>query len=141
MESVERLVCSSSIRLPCQEAVKVQVWSENMQKVKGNCLTDVYVSFLPKGVYVDLKQNKLIELDDKWEHINGPNKRKFCDQYGQIASLIAVRVDEPLVRAAIQFWDPSYRCFTFNEEDMMPVVEKYSMMMRLNSQCPDKVYY
>ena len=52
-----------------------------------------------------------------------------------------VEVDEPLVRAAIQFWDPSYRCFTFNGEYLVPTVEKYSMLIRLNLQYPNKVYY
>ena len=32
-------------------------------------------------------------------------------------------------------------CFTFNEEDMMPTVEEYAMLIRLNLQYPDKVYY
>ena len=50
-------------------------------------------------------------------------------------------MDESLIRAAIQFWDLSYRCFTFNGEDMMPTIEEYSMLIRLNLQCPDKVYY
>ena len=52
-----------------------------------------------------------------------------------------VNVEESLIRAAIQFWDPLYRCFTFNGEDMMPTMEEYSMLMKLNLPCPDKVYY
>ena len=102
---------------------------------------DGYVSSLPEEVHVDLAQNKLTELLDLWELVNEPNKRKFYDLYGQIASLITVEVDEPLIRAAIQFWDPSHKCFTFNEEDMMPIAEKYAMFIKLNLQCPDKVYY
>ena len=102
---------------------------------------DGYVSSLPKEVHVDLVQNKLTELANLWELVSGPNKRMFCDIYGQIASLITVEVDEPLIRAAIQFWDPFYRCFTFNREDLLPTAEEYSMLIRLNLQCPDKVYY
>ena len=83
--------------------MKVQTWLESMQKMKGDCLADGYVSFLLKEVHVELKQNDLIELESKWGQVSGPNKRKFCDQYGQIASLIAVKVDESLIRAAIQF--------------------------------------
>ena len=60
------------------------------------------------------------------------NKRKFYDLYGQIVSLITVKVDEPLIRAAIQFWNPSHKCFTFNEEDLMPTAEEYSILIRLN---------
>ena len=132
MESTEKQICSSSVRLPCLEAVKVQAWSESMQKTKGDCLADGSVSSLPEEVHVELKQNDLTELAKLWERVSGPNKRKFCDQYGQIASLMAVKVDESLIRAAIQFWDPSYRCFTFNGEDMMPTIEEYSMLIRLN---------
>ena len=65
---------------------------------------------MPEGIHVDLSQNKLIELAGLWELVSGPNKRKFYDLYGQIAFLITVEVDEPLIRAAIQFWDPSHRC-------------------------------
>ena len=82
MESTEKLVCSSSVRLPCQEAVKIQTWSESMQKTKGDCLADDYVSSLSKEVHVELKQNDLTELASLWGQVSGPNKKKFCDQYG-----------------------------------------------------------
>ena len=103
MESTKKLICSSSVRLPCLEAVKVQAWSESMQKTKGDCLADGYVSSLPEEVHVELKQNDLTEFEKLWERISGPNKKKFYDQYGQIALLIAVKVDESLIQAAIQF--------------------------------------
>ena len=141
MESPKKLVCSSSARLLYQEALRIQAWLEDIQRVEGNCLIDGYVSSLPKEVHVDLVQNKLIELAGLWELVSMPNKRKFYDLYGQIASLITVEVDESLIRAAIQFWDPSYQCFTFNGEDLMPTTEEYSMLIRLNVQCLNKVYY
>ena len=103
MKSLKKLVCSSSARLPYQKALKVQAWSEDIQRAKGNCLMDGYVSSLPEEVYVDLTQNKLTELADLWELVSGANKRKFYNLYGQIASLITVEVDESLIRAAIQF--------------------------------------
>ena len=55
-------------------------------------------------------------------------------------SLIQVKVEEPLVKATIQFWDPSCKCFTFNEEDLTPTVEEYSILLRMELQCLDKVY-
>ena len=55
-------MCSLSARLSYQEALKVQTWSEDIQKAKGNCLIDGYVSSLPEEVHVDLSQNKLTEL-------------------------------------------------------------------------------
>ena len=93
---------------------------------------DGYVSSLPKEVHVDLVQNKLTKLTGLWELVSGPNKRRFYDQYGQIASLITMEVEDPLIRAAIQFWDPSYRCFTFNGDDLVPTAEEYSMLIKLN---------
>ena len=81
MESPKKLVCSSSTRLPYQEALKVQVWSKDVQRAEGNCLMDGYVSSLPGEVYVNLAQNKLTELADLWELVSGPNKRKFNDLY------------------------------------------------------------
>ena len=58
---------------------------------------------MSEGIHVDLSQNKLIELAGLWELVSGPNKRKFYDIYGQIVSLITVKVDESLIKAAIQF--------------------------------------
>ena len=141
MESPKQLVCSSLARLPYQEVLKVQAWSKEVQRIEGNCLIDGYVFSLPEEVHVDLSQNKLTELADLWELVSGPNKRQFYDLYGQITSLLNVEIEEPLIRATIQFWNPSHRCFTFNEEDLMPTTEEYSMLIRLNLQCPDKVYY
>ena len=141
MESPKKLVCSSSIRLPYQEAIEVQEWLENIQRAEGNYLMDGYVSSLPEKVHVDLEQNKLTKLASLWELVSGPNKKRFYELYGQIASLITVKVDESLIRAAIQFWDPSHKYFTFNEKDLMPTAEEYSMLIRLNLQCPDKIYY
>ena len=83
--------------------MKIQTWLENMQKVKGDCLANDYVYSFLERVHVKLKQNNLAKLAGIWEQISGPNKRKFCDQYGQMASLIMVKVDESLIRAVIQF--------------------------------------
>ena len=66
---------------------------------------DGYVSSLLEEVQIDLAQNKLIELAGLWELVSGPNKRRFYDQYGQIASLKMIEVNEPPIRVVIQ-------CFT-----------------------------
>ena len=79
MESSKKLVCSSSARLPYQEALEVQTWSEDVQMVEGDCLIDVYVSLIPEEMHIDLTQNKLTELASMWELVSGPNKRRFYD--------------------------------------------------------------
>ena len=81
MESSRKLVCSSSTRLPYLEALEVQAWSEDMQRVEGKCLVDGYVSLLPEEMHLDLVQNKLTELTSLWELVSGPNKRRFYDLY------------------------------------------------------------
>ena len=64
---------------------------------------DGYMSSLPEEVHMDLAQNKLTELAGRWELVSGPNKRKFYDLYGQIASLTTVKVDEPLSEPLFNF--------------------------------------
>ena len=83
MESTEKLVCSSSARLPCQETVKVQTWSKSMQKMKEDCLVDGYVSFLSEEVHVELKQNDLTELESIWGQVSGSNMKKFVINTGR----------------------------------------------------------
>ena len=38
------------------------------------------------------------------------------------------------------FWDPFYRCFTFSKNDLIPTVEEYSILIRVELQHPNKVY-
>ena len=77
MESSRKVVYSSPARLPYQEAVEVQEWLEEVQRVEENCLVACYVSSLLEGVHVNLTQNELIELAGLWELVSGSNKRSF----------------------------------------------------------------
>ena len=54
MEFLKKLVCSSLARLPYQEALKVQAWSKDIQRVEGNCLIDGYVFSLSGEIHLDL---------------------------------------------------------------------------------------
>ena len=56
-------------------------------------------------------------------------KKRFRETYGDIASLISVPLEKPLLGAAMRFWDPSYRCFTFGKNDLVPIVEEYSVLI------------
>ena len=57
-----------------------------------------------------------------------------------IALLLPIEVDEQLLKAVILFWDLSYRCFTFNHEDLTPTVEEYVALLRISPPNPDKVF-
>ena len=89
---------------------------------------------------MNLTQNNVSDLITIWEYTNQAAKETFRSKYGDIAALIAVVIDEPLLGAAIRFWDPSHRCFTFNKEDLTPTIEEYSVMINLKLQSLDKVY-
>ena len=136
----KRRVCSSSVQVPCQSHAKAKAWSAKAQGKKGDYPAMGYTSFLPERVSTDLKRNDLSQLEEIWKRIKEPGKQRFTENYGQIAYLILVKVEEPLIRAALQLWDPSHICFTFNKEDLTPTIEKYSTLLQIDLQCPDKIY-
>ena len=83
------------------------------------------MSSLPEESYTDLTQNCLSDLATLWEHFGISKKKRFRETYGDITSLILVPIEEPLLRAIIRFWDPSYRSFTFGKNDLVPTVEEH----------------
>ena len=93
-----------------------------------------YVSSLPKEPYTDLTQNLLSDLATLWEQFGISEKKKFREMYGDIASLILVPIEEPLLRAAMRFWDPSYKCCTFGKNDLVPTIEEYSILINVKLQ-------
>ena len=40
----------------------------------------------------------------------------------------------------MKFWDPSYQCFTFGKEDLVPTIEEYSVLVGVDLQHLKKVY-
>ena len=93
-------------------------WSAKLQGKKGDCLPGGFVSELPNAVYPKIpKIKKIEELKIIWDSWTVERQNAFTAKYGDIALLLLVEVDEQLLEAIILFWDPSYRCFTFNRED------------------------
>ena len=90
--------------------------------------------------YTDLTQNHLFDLATLWEQFGISKKKRFRETYSDIISLNSVSVEEPLLRAAMRFWDSSYRCFTFGKNDLVPTVEEYSVLIGVELQHLDKVY-
>ena len=89
---------------------------------------------------MDLTQNRLSDLATLWEQFDISKKKRFRETYGDIASLILMPVEEPLLRATMRFWDPSYKCFIFGKNDLVPTVEEYSVSIGVELQHLDKVY-
>jgi hypothetical protein len=44
------------------------------------------------------------------------------------------------IRALIHFWDPDYRCFTFEDVDMVPTIEEYGVLTEFPEDI-HKVYF
>ena len=65
----------------------------------------------------------------------------FTAQYVDVVLLLPIEIDEQLLKAIILFWDLSYRCFTFNHEDLTPTVEEYATLLRISPPNPNKVFW
>ena len=118
------------------------------QEKKGDYLLRGFVSELPNTVYPKIPEiKKLQELKTIWEVWILERQNAFTAKYGDIALLLPVEVDKQLFKTIILFWDLSYRCFTFNHEDLTPTVEEYVALLRIShldylqdSQLPSQFY-
>ncbi|MBA0787598.1 hypothetical protein Gotri_000103, partial [Gossypium trilobum] len=41
----------------------------------------------------------------------------------------------------VRFWDPTYRCFTFNEVDKVSTIEEYSTLLHYDFRDPLRIYW
>ena len=55
--------------------------------------------------------------------------------------MLSIEIDEQLLKAIILFWDSSYRCFTFNHENLTLTVEEYTALLRISPPNPNKVFW
>ncbi|MBA0729410.1 hypothetical protein Golax_000040 [Gossypium laxum] len=72
--------------------------------------------------------------------IDEAKKMHFRDKYGNVAQLLFVKLNDALLKAMVRFWDPTYRCFTFNEVDMIPTIEEYSTFFHYDFRDPLRIY-
>ncbi|MBA0730412.1 hypothetical protein Golax_020580 [Gossypium laxum] len=70
---------------------------------------------------MDCKRNFEDELKGIWQSWDEAKKTRFWDKYGGVAQFLFVKPDDVLLKAMVHFWDPTYRCFTFNEVDMSDI--------------------
>ena len=98
------------------------------------------MSSLSEEPYTDLTQNSLSDLAILWGQFSLSERKRFRETYDDIASLISMPVEEPLLRVVMRFWDPSHKCFIFGKNDLVPTIEEYSVLIGLELQHPDKVY-
>ncbi|KAK8505872.1 hypothetical protein V6N12_042896 [Hibiscus sabdariffa] len=91
----------------------VQIWSEGEQQVDGDSSVDSWGR----------------EMKDT-----------FKTDYGDIAYLLSVPVDEPLIQTLARFWNPAYTCFTFGNIDLVPTIEEYLALIHFPKIDDGRVY-
>ena len=121
---------------------EVKIASVLGQQSNGDCLTrEMEIPELPAKVHITFPKTKLSELSAIWEQWDLGRRERFQQKFRDIALLLPVEIDETLLRVVIHFWDPSYRCFVFNQQDLTPTIEEYSSMLRVETTNPYKIYW
>ncbi|KAL1126793.1 hypothetical protein V6Z11_A13G135300 [Gossypium hirsutum] len=107
----------------------VHRWSEQTQLENGDSITMGYVSELSHYTRISVTQNNLQELKEIWDQWGNETKQLFYDNYGDLPYLLD-----------IQFWNPTYSCFTFGEVDLVPTVEEYTALLHCPKFQSDRIY-
>ncbi|XP_050908885.1 uncharacterized protein LOC127122623 [Lathyrus oleraceus] len=55
----------------------------------------------------------------------------FRKRYGNILSLMKVKVDSMALRVVSHFYDPMYHCFTFPDYQLSPTLEEFAYIVRI----------
>ena len=84
---------------------------------------------------------RMDEVHNVWKSWSFEKKKAFSTLYEDIALLLPIQVDEQLIKGIMPFWDPSYRCFTFNQEDTTPTIEEYTALLKIETSNPNKVFW
>ncbi|KAL4323956.1 hypothetical protein GQ457_11G030790 [Hibiscus cannabinus] len=101
---------------------------------------EVLVREYTETAHVSVRQNDMEELKQIWEDLSRADRQAFIDRYGDIAYLLYVQVNEPMLQALIKFWNLGYGCFTLNSIDLMPTVEEYSELLWVPNIIEDRIY-
>ena len=105
--------------------------SELTQVAKGNC-SRINISTLPE---ITTKLNHTInDLEKLWSIMRYVDDTLFERQYGRIAQLMRLPLQIIAIKALVNFWDPSYRCFTFGSIDMTPTLEEYERIFDFSNK-------
>ncbi|KAK5811874.1 hypothetical protein PVK06_027255 [Gossypium arboreum] len=90
---------------------------------------------------MDYLRNHKDELKGIWQSRDEVKKTCFWEKYGNVAQLLFVKLDDALLKAMVHFWDPTYKCFMFNDVDMAPTIEEYSTFLHYDFRYPPRIYW
>ncbi|KAI5444575.1 hypothetical protein KIW84_013003 [Lathyrus oleraceus] len=60
--------------------------------------------------------------------------KSFVGRYGDILTVLKTVVDPVPLQTLLQFYDPELRCFTFQDYQLAPTLEEYSIMLSIPVQ-------
>ncbi|KAI5385663.1 hypothetical protein KIW84_072317 [Lathyrus oleraceus] len=80
----------------------------------------------------------LTSLEELGNLVTDRNQKVFDDQYGDILALLKMVVDPVPLQSLLQFYDPELCCFTFQDYQLTPTLEEYSILMnvRIKNRVP-----
>ena len=55
-----------------------------------------------------------------------PETTSFIRGHGSLLSLVTSKLDEQMMSVLVQFYDPLYHCFTFQDFQLVPTLEEFS---------------
>ncbi|MBA0734356.1 hypothetical protein Gogos_018275 [Gossypium gossypioides] len=115
--------------------------SEDTQNREGDYQIASFDSSLPQIVRINCRRNRKDNLKGIWQSWDEAKKTRFRDKYGGVAQLLFIKLDNALLKAMVRFWDPAYRCFTFNKMDMVPTIKEYSTLLHYDFRDPLRIYW
>src|SRR4051812_29371110 len=62
------------------------------------------------------------------------NPQAFKEKYGKLLPLLNTNMVDGILPNLVQFYDPTYHCFTFPDYQLMPTLEEYSRNTRVRAR-------
>ena len=56
----------------------------------------------------------------------------FIRRHGHLLSLVTSKLDEQMMSVLVQFYDPLYHCFTFQDYQLVPTLEEFSDLLGIS---------
>ncbi|MBA0867674.1 hypothetical protein Goshw_002756 [Gossypium schwendimanii] len=89
---------------------------------------------------MDYRRNSEDELKGIWQSWDEAKKTRSHEKYGDVAQLFFVKPHDALLKAMVCFWDPTYRCFTLNEVDIVLTIKEYSTLLLYDFRDSLRIY-
>ena len=61
-----------------------------------------------------------------------PDTTSFLRRHGYLLSLVTSKLDEQMMSVLVQFYDPLYHCFTFQDYQLVPTLEEFSELLGIS---------